>query len=145
MESYFPKMNTLEAAQKALRGGGIAGLVITGMTVLAAVLVFFSGAGPGEEPYATNEDQMYSLIGNGIEAALILFLTWRLWAGHGYVSGIILLSLFLFESVLKVTSGSAGTGWILIYLAIAAALLNGIRAALAYKRVVANVTAAEAF
>ncbi len=145
MERYFPKMNTLEAVQKALRGGGVAGLTILGMTVLSAVFVFFSGAMPGEEPYATNEDQKYALIGIGIEAALILFLSWRLWAGHGYVSGIILLSLFLLESVLKVTSGTSNVGWIILYLAIAATLLNGIRAALAYKRVVADDTAADTF
>ncbi|MEZ5998523.1 MAG: hypothetical protein R3B98_07505 [Hyphomonas sp.] len=145
MERYFPKMDSLEAVLKAIRGGGISGLVVAAMTVLGGVFIFFAGGLPGEDTYLTEEDKLYALIGVGIELLLVLLLTWRLWAGHGYVSGIILLALSLLEAVLKVTSGGAGVAWIFLYAAIAVGLFNGVRGALAYKRVKADSAAASAF
>ncbi len=145
MERFFPRIDSLEDAQKALRTGGIAGLIISGMIVLGGIFLYFSGSIPGQETYETSEDRMYALIGVGLELLLVAFLTWRLWAGHGYVSGVILLAIFLLESVLKVLGSISNAVWVIFYIGIAIMLFNGIRAAFAYKRVTSADVTTEAF
>jgi hypothetical protein len=81
----------------------------------------------------------------GIESALILFFSWRLWTGKGYVSGILLLILFLIEAVFKLVSNPGIFIWVLFYAGLAIIFVNGIRAALARKRVTVASNNIEAF
>lgn len=144
MEKFLPKLETLEDINKVIRNGGIAGLVFAGMALLGLLFVVFSGSLPNEAAY-TPEDKLYSMAGIGVEIAIVLFLTWRFWAGRGYVSGIILLALFLLEATVKFSSGASGVAWIFLYAAIALSLVNGIRGCFAYRRIATTEAATSAF
>ena len=146
VEKLFPAIETMEGLRRQARNAGIAGLVFAGMTILSAVLLYFTtDTVPGFEDYMDPEERSHALLGMGIEAAFVLFLTWRVWAGRGYVSGILLLILFLFEVVAKLVSSPSSLPWIVLYGALALSLVNGIRAALAWKRVSAGSASLEAF
>jgi hypothetical protein len=146
MRNIWPALDTLEDVRKALRNGGISGLVFAGMIALGMAFMFFTGSVPG---YETAEGEMtfdaVGLIVLAVELALVLFLTWRLWAGRGFVSGSLLLLLFLLETGFKLAIGGTGVAWIFVYAAIVLGLVNALRACFAYKRVAAAGAAASAF
>jgi hypothetical protein len=144
MDKFFPKLETQEDIKKAIRNGGIAGLAFAAMALIGILFVVFAGSLPGDPSYSA-DDQLYSMIGIGIELGIILFLTWRFWAGRGYVSGILMLCLFVFEAVFKILGGTSGVAWIFLYFAIALSLVNGIRSCFAFRRAADTQMAADAF
>lgn len=145
MDKFWPKLDTLEDVRKALRNGGIAGLFFSGMILLGMAFLFFSGSVPGYEDMEAEPGDPAGLIGMVIELVIVLFLTWRLWAGRGYVSGILLLALFLLEIGIKLMGGGTSIAWVFLYAAIVLGLINALRACFAYKRVAAANAAASTF
>jgi hypothetical protein len=138
MDKLFPRFETMDDINKALRSAGICGLVIAAMTLLGLLLVVF-----GSDVAA--EDKLGSMIGIGAELLLVLLLTWRFSMHRGVVSGILLLALFLLESALKVVSGTTNVGWMIAYAALMIGIVNGLRACFAYKRIATGTLAADTF
>jgi hypothetical protein len=136
MEKLFPAINTMDDLRRLAKNAGIGGLIFAGMILLSAAILFFTtDTLPGFEDYMDPAERTSTLITLGVEAVVILLFTWRIWVGKGYVSGILLLILFLIEIAFKIANSPRTFLWIIMYAAIALAFVNGIRAALAYKRV----------
>ncbi len=145
MENLFPKFETIEDVRKAARGGALSGLIFAGMAVLGGAFLFFAGEIPGDSDSYVGDERTYALVGVGIEIFLILLFSWRLSTGKGYVSGILLLALFLVEIATKLLGGGGAVFWVLFYLVLARGILNGTRACFAYKRVSSASISLDAF
>ena len=146
VEKIFPVINTADIARQLARRAGYAGLFFAGMILLNAGILFFTtDTLPGFDDYMDPVARTSTLVSMGIESALILFFSWRLWTGKGYVSGILLLILFLIEAVFKLVSNPGIFIWVLFYAGLAIIFVNGIRAALARKRVTVASNNIEAF
>jgi len=146
VEKIFPAISTEDIARQMARRAGYAGLFFAGMILLSAGILFFTtDTLPGFDDYMDPVERTSTLVAMGIEIALVLFFTWRVWTGKGYVSGILLLILFLVEVVFKLMSNPGSFLWILFYAALAVSFVNGIRAALARKRVTVASNSIEAF
>jgi hypothetical protein len=116
-------------ARAAAKKGAIAGLVFAGMYVLGTLMLVYAGMSPttGGASTAYQEQGVYLVIADVILTLIILFFSWRVWSGRGYISGTLMLLWFICEAVLKVLGGSANIGWIFFYFAMMLAMIEGIR------------------
>jgi hypothetical protein len=76
----------------------------------------------------------------GAEASVALLAAWRFRMGKGWLSGSIVLLLFVIEVGYKLFSGFLGIAWYVFYLAIFLGLMNGIRGAWALREMGAEPT-----
>ncbi len=146
MEKIFPPITTVEDARNLAKRAGYAGLFFAGMILLnAAILFFTTDTLPGFDDYMDPVARTSALVSMSIESALVLFFSWRVWTGKGYVSGILLLILFVIEVGLKIAANPGSIFWIVFYAAIAIYFVNGVRATLARKRVSQASASIESF
>ena len=138
MEKYWPKINSFETVMSTAKQGAIWGLAFSAMLGLGLVLTAFD--------VLPNEDlKLATLIGIAIELCLVLFFTWRVSSGKGYVSAVLLLLLFIVEIVAKIFDGTASVFAIVFYGFAFLGLVNGVRATFAYKKYAASENIVEAF
>lgn len=146
MEKFFPPIITVEDARNLAKRAGYAGLFFAGLIVLnAAILFFTTDTLPGFDDYMDPVERNSALVFMGIESVLVLLLSWRVWTGRGYVSGILLLILFVIEVGFKMATNPGSLFWIVFYAAIALYFVNGVRATLARKRVSRASASIESF
>jgi hypothetical protein len=127
--AWFGPIDDYASAKTAARNGAIAGLIFAGMYLLGALLIIFAGRSPttGEATTDFEELGIYLVIIDAILTALILFLSWRVSTGRGYISAGLLLVWFVGECVMKALGGATSIGWIFFYLAVAATMFDGLR------------------
>ena len=136
MEKLFPGIETLEDVLRLARGGGIAGLIFAALTLLDGLLAVYAGGPAVRGPLLSGGPDgllhMAPLIGTAIEIAAILFMTWRIWTGKGYVSAVLLMALFVAEAMTEIHGGIYGLGWVIAYFVAGLMMLNAIRACIRY-------------
>jgi CHASE2 domain-containing sensor protein len=116
----FSPIRDLASAKRAAKEGSVGGFVFAGMYVLGAFLKYRAEPLPQEETIVL-------VAVYGALTALIVFLTWRVRSGRGFMSAGLLLLWFVAESALKVLGGSVHVGWAFFYLMVAGALVQGLR------------------
>jgi hypothetical protein len=103
--------------------------------LLGFAVAFFADRLPEWTSDAQEASRAY-LVGAGIQGCLSTFLAWRFWAFRRYVSGLLLLAIWIFEVIWKLADGTISAGGLFLYSAIAIAVANGVRACFAYNRIV---------
>jgi hypothetical protein len=126
---WFAAISDQSSAKAAAKNGAIGGLIFAGMYVIGAIVLVFAGRSPttGASSADFAEFGIFLIIIDTLLIALILFLSWRVSTGRGYISAALLLLWFVGEVVTKVISGGASVGWIFFYLAVGATLVEGWR------------------
>jgi hypothetical protein len=123
----FAPIKDARSARSAAKSGAIAGAVFAGMYIVGILLLTgFHTPSPLLEP--DSEFQYHLQL--GIDAAavgLILFLSWRVYTGRGYISASVLLVWFVGEIAFKVLTGATNFVWVLVYIAMLIALAEGVR------------------
>lgn len=124
---YWPSLDSLEdsylIAQKAFGGW-----VFAGMVLLGGLATYFSGK-RAIDLQTPETDMVGSLIGVTIELLFVLFASYRMKIGRGWIVSWLLLALFAGEALMKIFGGGRGViGWIFFYFAVGASLLAGARA-----------------
>lgn len=134
IEDYYPKLDTIEQAKKAARFGAMGGLYYAGSYAVSLTLVQVTGESVNERvPLSPEQLRVWTIVTLTVFAAA-LFATWRVATGKGVVSSVLLLIGFVAETVGKISSGEASTGWLLIYVFIIFILITGVRATWAYRK-----------
>jgi hypothetical protein len=124
---YWPTFDTLDESY-AVAHKAFGGWVFAGMVVLGGLFTYFSGKSAVDLSTA-EPDTTAALIGASLELAFVLFASYRMTTGRGWIISWFLLALFGFEALVKFTGGGhAIVGWIFFYVAIGASLLAGARA-----------------
>ncbi len=122
---YWPALDTLDDSYSVARKS-FGGWVLAGMIVLGAVVTYFTGLSTRD--LATPEtDPMGALIGEFVELLFVLFASYRIMIGRGWIVSWFLLAIFAAEAVMKVLGGHS-FGWIIFYLAVGSSILAGARA-----------------
>jgi hypothetical protein len=116
----FSPIPDLASAKQAAKAGAVGGFVFAGMYALGALLRYGAAS-------HTQDEIILAVVIYGALVALILFLTWHVRSGRGFISAGLLLLWFVGESSLKVLGGSVHIGWAFFYLIIAGLLLQGLR------------------
>jgi hypothetical protein len=133
-DRFLPPIENAEDARGCVRMGAYAGLALAGMYVIGAVAIYVFGT-DFQSDAIPPQDVASALIGIAIVLPIVLFLTWRVSTGKGFISSALLLLLFLFELFVKFTSQTfVGPFWIFAYIAIVLGFVNGIRGCLALRR-----------
>ena len=134
MEKLFPVIETHEDVTRLARGGGIAGLAFLVLILLDGLLAGVPGSLAGMGGHFSAAAEAFPVIGSGLEIAAILFMTWRIWSGKGYISAVLLAGLFVAETVTAI-HGPYGLAWLAAYFALGLMMLNAIRACLRHSAV----------
>ena len=127
MEKLFPEIASLDDVMRLVRGGVIAGSVFAALILLDSLLTTFWIWPAGWQGTHT---PVVELAGGAAEIALVLFLSWRVSTGHGFVSAILLLALFVMATIAGVRDGLFGLAWMAAYFGLGLMLLNAVRASL---------------
>lgn len=130
MEKFFPEITSLEDVVRLLRGGAIAGTVFASLTFLDSLLSTFHIWPGGREAHVFASMPAMHLVSGGVEAALILFLSWRVLTGRGVLSAILLLALFVMAAISGIEGGFFGLVWVAAYFGLGLMMLNALRAGL---------------
>ena len=138
MEKYWPKINSFETVMSGAKQGAIWGLAFSAMVGLGLVLTIF-------DVLPNEGSKQATLIGIAIELCLILFFTWRVSSGKGYVSAILLVLIFVVEIAAKIAGGTASVFWIVFYGFVLLGLITGVRATFAYKKYATSQDVVDAF
>lgn len=124
---YWPKLDSLDASY-AVAHKAFGGWVFAGMIVLGAAVTYFSGKSAIDFK-TTETDVAGAVVGAGIELLFVLFASYRIRIGRGWIISWFLLALFGAEAVTKfIGGGPAVIGWIFFYIAIGSSILAGARA-----------------
>ena len=129
MEKLFPRIETIDDVMRLARAGGVAGLVFAGLILLGALRSAFLGDPIGSGYLSVRQETLLATE-TGLEIGAILFLTWRVWSGKGYVSAIALSLMFVAEAMSEIGGGLYGAGWVCAYFGAGLMMLNAIRACL---------------
>jgi hypothetical protein len=117
----FSPITDLESAHAAAKAGAGAGFVFAGMYVIGALMQYRAAS-------SHSQDEAIAFVAiNAVLISLILFLSWRVKTGRGFISTALLLLWFVGECTVKVLAGSTNMGWVFFYLIVAAGLLRGLR------------------
>ncbi len=124
---YWPSLDSLEESYEVARKA-FGGWIFAGMILLGGLFTYFSGKSLAD--LKTPENNMAaSLAGVVLELAFVLFASYRMVNGRGWLISWFLLAIFLAEAVIKIASGSPGAiGWIIFYVAVGSSILSGARA-----------------
>lgn len=127
MSKWFPDVSTYDGVRGASNGGFYACLAFAVMNVLGLVALLLSGQRMliGQDTPANPG----AIIGVLFELTLIMAAAWRFKRGNGLVIGSIVLLVFTLEIVVKIATGTTSPPWFLLYAAVFAGLINGIRGA----------------
>ena len=117
MEKLFPEVASIEDVMRLARGGAIAGIIFAVLVLLDEILGSSSIFHPG-----------LPLAVTGLEMSIILFLSWRVWSGHGFVSAILLMALLVLSTMTGLHDGAFGLAWMAAYFGLGLMMLNAIRA-----------------
>jgi hypothetical protein len=133
MSKYFPDVSTTEGAQGAAKAGVFGALAFSATILLGLVFVVAAGGLPGMNK--TTPDSLPSeVVGIMMELVVVLVAAWRFHQQKGLIIGSIILLMFVGESIFKIVSKSTNIGWIIFYIAVATALVNGVRGAWAFRQ-----------
>nr|WP_321360176.1 hypothetical protein [uncultured Hyphomonas sp.] len=119
MEKLFPEITSLQDVMRLAKGGAIAGIVFAALVLFDAVFGSFPAILPGIQ-----------MAGAGLEAAVILFLSWRIWTGRSFVSAIVMMALLVLATLSGIRDGIFGLAWLAAYFGLGLMMLNAIRACL---------------
>lgn len=119
MEKLFPEVTSFEDVMRLARSGAFAGILFAALVLLDGMLDVSPMMQPGLQLAAT-----------GAETALILFLSWRVWSGRGFVSAILLMALLVLATMSGLHGGAFGLAWMAAYFGLGLMMLNAIRASL---------------
>jgi len=124
---YWPTLDSLEqsraVARKCQGGWAFAVLILLGMAI-----TYFWGKSLADLQ-TPETDVTSTLIGEGLEFLFVLFASYRIMIGRGWIVSWVLFALFLAEAALKVLDGGPSVGgWVAAYIFIGAAILSGARA-----------------
>lgn len=124
---YWPTLDSLDDSY-AVAHKSFGGWAFAVMLVLGAAITYFSGKS-AINFRTTETDVSGALIGIGIELLFVLFASYRIRSGKGWIVAWLLFALFCFEAVMKVIGGGAVViGWIFFYIAVGSSILAGARA-----------------
>ena len=122
---YWPQFDSLEESYSVARKA-YGGWIFAGMVCLGILISYFSGKSLTD--LKTPETDLTStLIGEAIELCFVLFASYRMTSGRGWIVSWFLLAVFAGEAILKVFGGRS-IGWIFFYVAVGASMLGGARA-----------------
>jgi hypothetical protein len=122
---YWPALDTLDDSYSVARKS-FGGWVFAGMIALGGVVTYFSGKSAVDlQTPAT--DMAAALLGTTVELLFVLFASYRIMIGRGWIISWFLVAAFLAEAVIKVLGGHS-FGWIIFYIAIGSSILAGARA-----------------
>ncbi len=131
-------------ARALAKGGAVAALLLTISETIGAVMTYF-GTDPttfkSTADGALTAGTLDSYVTIAVMAAMILaliFMTWRIYAGRGYVSAALVLALLLFETYAKTMGHTLNGGWAVVYLGLAVSLFGAIRACWWLRRIKPN-------
>ncbi|WP_443749593.1 hypothetical protein [Asticcacaulis solisilvae] len=129
----FMPIRTEADARTLTKQGAIAAGLLTLSELIGIVLSYFGVDLKTLQVTAADSVNIATFEGQltvGIMAAMILvlvFMTWRIAAGRGYVSAALTLALLLYEAVSKILDRTLG-GWMIFYFGMAVGLYGAIRA-----------------
>ena len=125
--SWFPKIDSTEMAMSQAKVGGYGGVAFLVMNLIGIAFLYFYSQSASTGESVSSEDVMFAMLGMAIVLPFLLFLTYRVFKGKGWLAAIVLITWFLFEITNKVANGTFSAGWIICYLVILASLVNGFR------------------
>ena len=127
LQRTFSRIEDKETATKLAKEGALAGLILCLMEIGGLVFGYF-GTDPttGHKVAVDAFDEF--LYGAIVLIPVILVLCWRVKIGKGYISSLLLLGLFIFEVLAKISDGTTNVGWMFFYFYVAVGLINGSRA-----------------
>lgn len=124
---YWPALDTLADSYSVARKS-FGGWVFAGMIVLGGAISYFSGKS-AVDLTTPETDPTGALVGTIIELVFVLFASYRIMTGRGWIVSWFLLALFAAEAVMKIFGGGPGIiGWIFFYIAVGSSILAGARA-----------------
>ena len=124
---YWPDLDSLEESYSVARKA-FGGWILAGMIVLGALFTYFSGKS-AVDMKTPEADVSAAMIGIGIELIFVLFASYRMTSGRGWIVSWFLLALFLAEVINKLMGAGPGiVGWLIFYVAVGASILAGARA-----------------
>ena len=124
---YWPTLDSLEQSRTVARKSH-GGWVFAGMIVLGMLITVFSGKSP-TDLQTPDTDVTATLIGEGLELLFVLFASYRIMIGRGWIVSWVLFALFLAEAAMKLFGGGPGVaGWVAAYIFIGVSILAGARA-----------------
>lgn len=134
MEKWWPTITNKASALAAAKSGSIGGFIFMAMYSVAIIALLITGRNIVYGDSADSGTMIEELFYIGITVALVAFWTWRIRSGKGFISSALLLLLFILEIAMKFVYGTASVGWSIMYLAIIALLITGIRGTWAYRK-----------
>jgi hypothetical protein len=124
---YWPGLETLEESYSVARKS-FGGWIFAAMIVLGGALTYFSGKS-AVDLKTPEADLAGAMIGIAIELAFVLFASYRMMIGRGWIVSWFLLAVFGVEVVMKLLGGGpAVIAWMFFYLAVGSSILAGARA-----------------
>ena len=124
---YWPDLDSLDESYAVARKA-FGGWVFAGMIVLGAVVTYFSGKS-AIDLKTPEADIGGALIGSAVELAFVLFASYRMVTGRGWIVSWFLLAVFAVEVVMKVLgAGPTVVGWLIFYAAVGSSIVAGARA-----------------
>jgi Na+/melibiose symporter-like transporter len=109
---WFPPINTTEQARKSANQGALGLLIFTAMYLLGAAFAYFANRSPVDGQAASAVDVQNQVLGNLILVPLLLFFSYRVHKGKGWLACTLALLWFAAEAVIKLTSTPTNVGWI---------------------------------
>ena len=122
---YWAELDSLKGSYEVARKA-FGGWVFAGMITLGILITFFSGKSLIDLK-TPESDVTSALVGEVIELLFVLFASYRMVTGRGWVISWFMLAIFAAESVTKLVAGRS-IGWLFFYFAVGASLLAGARA-----------------
>ena len=125
---WFPRIEANDGARKLAKQGAIGVLIFTAMNVAALLSAYYLGISAFDRSQLDAQGVQFQLFGGAVLVPLLLFFAYRVYTVKGwFVSGLV-LAWFILEITMKVAKGTTSFVWFIPYIAIAAAMLNGVRA-----------------
>ncbi len=134
MEKWWPKIIDKNSAIATAKLGSISGYVFAAMYALGLTSILLTSSYGFTDQTIPITDKLAVIIGVLSALVFVIFWSWRIRSGRGYISSIFLLLLFIFEIGVKLMSGGVGITWYFIYLAMFITMINAIRATWAYRK-----------
>ncbi len=133
MLKLFPSVDSHAGAKGALKAGVFGCLAFEAMLGLGLIVTYFLGISPIDKAAIKPDEALAQFIGVLLEAVIVLIALLRFRANKGLIWGGFVFAIFALECFAKIVGGTANVGWLIVYIAIGASLINGIRGAWAMR------------